>query len=79
MGTNLYISIHPDPREVRADIEGAPRPSRFGGYRCVEIGSVSIFISDRYVLDALQAALGVIRAAVDAEEYPVPPPEAVAS
>ena len=67
MGTNTYISIHPDPREVRADIERELRPPRFCHYRCVDIGPVSIFISDRLVLDALQAALDEIRADMDAE------------
>ena len=61
MGTNVNFSIHPDPREVRADIE------QDGGYRCVDVGPVSIFISDRRVLDALHAALDEIRADMDAE------------
>ena len=65
MGSNVYVSIHPDFREVRADItRHGPRGL---GYRCVEIGPVSIFISDRPVLDALQAALDKIRADMDAE------------
>jgi len=66
MGSNVYVSIHPDSREVRADIiRHGPRGL---GYRCVDIGLVTIFIFDRPVLDALQAALDEIRADMDSVE-----------
>ena len=77
---SIDVGIHPDPARITAD--------RLRGYGCPEFSvirltgrdaQVVVYISERPVLDALQAALDTIRADMKASEAAAAAaPEAVA-
>ena len=63
--TRVDLSVHPEAGEIR----GRRLPDYGAGtFSILDIGPhVTIFIVERAVLDALQAALDTIRADMDAE------------
>jgi len=63
---SIGIDIFPDPREIRTRHFSGGEPG--GPFSILYLApNAGVYISDRPVLDALQAALDKIRADMDAE------------
>ena len=66
---SIDVRVHPDPKMIT--VRHYP-PKGAGAFSTLEIltdeASVAIFVHSRPILDALTAALGEIRAAMDAKD-----------
>jgi hypothetical protein len=61
MSTHAHITVTLDPAEVKV----RRIPSALGDFSVLDLGDVSVYVVTRADLDALQAALDTIRAAMD--------------